>query len=66
MYMFGRLAAASVKWYHSSDYKDTLKYAIMMPAFLQLVIRGYTPSNVTMLVYLFMAKSFPLKIRSRC
>lgn len=53
MYMFGRLAAASVKWYHSSDYKDTLKYAIMMPAFLQLVIRGYTPSNVTMLVYLF-------------
>ena len=53
MYIFGRIVAESVKWYHSRDYKDILKYAVMMPTYLQLVIRGYTPSNITMLVYLF-------------
>ena len=53
MYLFGRIASVSVKWYHSNNYKDVLKYAILMPTFLQLVIRGYTPSNVTMLVFLF-------------
>lgn len=54
MALFGKIASKSITWYTSNDMFDVVKYAVLMPTFLQLVIRGYTPSNVTMLVFLFL------------
>lgn len=54
MYAFGYVAKKSIEWYKSDDYKKIIKYSVLLPTFLQLIIRGYTPSNVTMLVFLFL------------
>lgn len=53
MAILGRVASKAINWYTSNNTFDVVKYAVLMPAFLQLIIRGYTPSNVTMLAFLF-------------
>lgn len=56
MYIFGRLCGMSKELYQSklSDDHSLIAYSIILPSLLQLVIRGYTPTNFYLLLFLLM------------
>lgn len=53
MYILGKVCKKSINLYHSSNFMSLVIYAVFLPTLIQLVIRGYTPSNITMIAFLF-------------
>jgi len=53
MYLFGVLCKASKKLYIGKNVNShtLIAYSILLPAYLQMVIRGYMPTNFWMLVF---------------
>lgn len=54
MFILGFVAKWVTKFYFKNSIDDIVLYSIIMPTFLQLVIRGYTPSNFYLVVFLIM------------
>lgn len=56
MVLFGKVAAKCKYLYKSINRNENtiISYSIMLPAFMQVIIRGYTPSNFYLIVFLFL------------
>lgn len=54
MFLFGSAAKCTTKFYfiRSSNINYIILYSVIMPTFLQLVIRGYMPSNFYLVAFL--------------
>ena len=54
MFLFGKLSKWTTRFYYYSNNRieNIVLYSIMMPTFMQLVIRGYTPTNFYLVIFL--------------
>lgn len=53
MWLFGFwMSRIKRKYFYSTDQFDLIIYSIIIPATLQLIIRGYTPSNFYLIVFI--------------
>lgn len=66
MFIFGVISKWTTKFYFikNDNIEYIMLYAVVMPTFLQLVIRGYTPSNFYLVVFL-LAPFFIIKMFNR-
>ncbi len=56
MFILGVVAKWTTKYYFApnNNIKYIILYSVIMPTFLQLIIRGYTPSNFYLVIFLLM------------
>lgn len=62
-YIFGYLMSYSKQLYNSPKLSNIMAYSALFPTFFQLVIRGYTPGNVTMYACIFLPYLIVIKLK---
>ena len=54
MFFLGRILKKSINLYHSGNIHKLIVYSVLLPTYMQIIIRGNTPSNFYLVIFLLL------------